>query len=59
MSNQSKRTVSNREGVLRISLFIILLPLIYTVQDTWAIILISLTALYSFVTGVYKLIRKN
>ncbi|MEC0091796.1 hypothetical protein [Paenibacillus macquariensis] len=60
MSNQSKRIVSKREGVLRLSLFIILLPLIYTVQGySWAVILISLAALYSLISGVFRLIGKE
>lgn len=61
MSNQSQRTKSNkREGLLRISLFIILSPLTYIVQDyPWAVTLVTLVALYSLVTGVYRLTRKR
>ncbi|MGF7048608.1 hypothetical protein J2T13_003116 [Paenibacillus sp. DS2015] len=66
MSNQSKQpkrkklNKNKREGVLRIILFIILSSLTYIVQDyAWAVTIITLTALYSLVTGVYRLFRKQ
>jgi hypothetical protein len=50
---------SKREGVLRLSLFIILSSLIFVVQSNpYYISIVSIAAIYSLVTGVYRLTRK-
>ncbi|WP_379135371.1 hypothetical protein [Paenibacillus sp. sgz500958] len=46
---------SKREGVLRLTLFIVLTSLIYTVREySWAIVLVSLVAVYFLITGAYQ-----
>lgn len=51
---------SKREGTLRLSIFIIMIPLIFVVQSNpYYIAIISFVALYSLLTGVYRLTRKS
>lgn len=51
---------SKREGALRLSIFIIFVPLIFVVQsNNWLSIFIAFVALYALVTGVYRLTRKS
>jgi hypothetical protein len=46
---------SKREGILRLTLFIVLASLIYTVREySWAIVLISLVSVYFLFTGAYQ-----
>lgn len=48
------------EGVLRIAWFIIFASLTYTVRNyTWAIVLLLAVGLYSLVTGVIMLNRRD
>lgn len=48
------------EGVLRIAWFIIFASLTYTVRNyTWAIVLLMVVAVYSLVTGVIMLTRRD
>lgn len=48
------------EGVLRITLFVILSSLTYTVRNySWAVTLLVIAAIYALVTGVFKLFRKE
>jgi hypothetical protein len=50
---------SKREGALRLSIFIIMIPLIFVVQSNpFYIAIVSFVALYALVTGVYRLTRK-
>lgn len=47
------------ESVLRITIFVILSSLTYTVRNyPWAVTLLVCFALYALLTGVYKLFRK-
>lgn len=49
-----------KEGVLRITIFVILASLTYTVRNyPWAVTLLVCVALYSLLTGVYKIFRKQ
>lgn len=49
-----------KEGVLRITLFIILSSLTYTVRNyPWAVTVLVCVALYALLTGVYRLLRKE
>lgn len=58
MSTASRRFIN--EGVLRIAWFIIFASLTYTVRNyTWAIVLLMVVALYSLVTGVIMLTRRD
>lgn len=58
MSATGKRFIN--EGILRITLFIILSSLTYTVRNyPWAVTLLTVTALYALVTGAIKLTRKH
>ncbi|WP_179088823.1 hypothetical protein [Paenibacillus odorifer] len=51
---------TKREGVIRLSLFIILTALATSLQaNSWVTGFISLAAIYSLVTGVYRLTRKK
>lgn len=50
---------SKREGTLRLSIFIIMIPLIFVVQSNpYYVAIVSFVALYALVTGVYRLTRK-
>ncbi|WP_405114192.1 hypothetical protein MHH28_09300 [Paenibacillus sp. FSL K6-1217] len=58
MSTAGRRFIN--EGVLRIAWFIIFASLTYTVRHyTWAIVLLMVVALYSLVTGVIMLTRRD
>ncbi|MEK3905246.1 MULTISPECIES: hypothetical protein [unclassified Paenibacillus] len=58
MSTAGRRFIN--EGVLRIAWFIIFASLTYTVRNyTWAIVLLMVVALYSLVTGVIMLTRRD
>ncbi|MEK3715770.1 hypothetical protein [Paenibacillus sp. FSL R7-0333] len=58
MSTAGRRFIN--EGVLRIAWFIIFASLTYTVRNyTWAIVLLLVVALYSLVTGVIMLTRRD
>ena len=58
MSTAGRRFIN--EGVLRIAWFIIFTSLTYTVRNyTWAIVLLMVVALYSLVTGVIMLTRRD
>ncbi|AIQ19027.1 MULTISPECIES: hypothetical protein [unclassified Paenibacillus] len=48
------------EGILRIALFLIFASLTYTVRNyVWAIIVLTVVALYALVTGIIKLTRSD
>lgn len=48
------------EGILRIAWFIIFTSLTYTVRNyTWAIVLLMVVAVYSLVTGIIMLTRRD
>lgn len=58
MSTAGRRFMN--EGVLRIAWFIIFASLTYTVRNyTWAIVLLLAVGLYSLVTGVIMLNRRD
>ncbi|ETT57103.1 MULTISPECIES: hypothetical protein [Paenibacillus] len=58
MSTAGRRFIN--EGVLRIAWFIIFASLTYTVRNyTWAIVLLMVVGLYSLVTGVIMLTRRD
>jgi hypothetical protein len=58
MSTAGRRFIN--EGVLRIAWFIIFTSLTYTVRNyTWAIVLLMVVAVYSLVTGVIMLTRRD
>lgn len=49
-----------KEGVLRITIFVILASLTYTVRNyAWAVTILVCFALYSLLTGVHKILRKE
>lgn len=51
---------SKREGALQLSIFIIMIPLIFVVQSNpYYTAIISFVALYSLLTGVYRLTRSH
>lgn len=49
-----------KDSLLRITIFVILSSLTYTVRNyPWAVTLLVCFALYALLTGVYKLFRKQ
>ncbi len=49
-----------RESLLRITIFVILSSLVYTVRNyPWAVTILVCVALYSLLTGVYRFFRKE
>lgn len=48
------------EGILRIALFLIFASLTYTVRNyIWAIIVLTVVAIYALVTGIVQLARDS
>ncbi|MFF2908523.1 MULTISPECIES: hypothetical protein [Bacillales] len=55
-----KSSLFINEGVLRIAIFIMLSSLTYTVRNySWAVTFLVLLAIYSLVTGVFKLFKES